>query len=108
MIVFSRFFLLPVRFQGFQAGRHGWGGGEFEYPVRVTYMYGINPSRDEDQFGFVRDLCLKMCAIDLYTNTDYSKIIVSGTDRVTLQQKIDDWQTEVDEGLADMKGWTAW
>lgn len=104
MVVFSRFFLLPARFQGFNYSP-GWGGGEFRAPVRITYLYGSEISRDLRYGNMIRDSAVKLTAIDIMTNHDYAKIIASGSDRILPSQKIQNWQMEVDNKLELAKAW---
>ena len=40
LVHFSRYFLLPARFQSYNAPVWRWGGGEFTMPVKVTYLTG--------------------------------------------------------------------
>lgn len=104
-IKFSRLFLLPARFTGVNRGYYGRGVGEFSHSVKVTYLYGYNQLIDEDEGPVVHELAVKLAAIDLLTNADYSKMMVSGTDRVNLQDKIQQWRLETEETLYRLKAW---
>jgi len=106
MIKFARYFIIPARFQ---SGRGFWGGygfGEFDWPVRVSYMHGKDI--DRDRYGAtVFDIACKLAAIDIVNNSDFSVLAVMGvgTDKVSMEQKIENWKKEIEDRLDDMQGW---
>ncbi len=105
MVIFSRFFILPARIQAYGAALWGWGFGEFSSPVRVSYIYGSNIWDNEREGGIVNDLAKKMAAIDVFTSHDYSLIAVSGSDKVSLERKIDIWRAEQEDKLESLRSW---
>jgi hypothetical protein len=104
MVYWSRFFLLPARFQTASSSLTWWGFGEFVLPVRISYLYGLDLYAHE-QGGDAYDLAKKMAAIDVYESHDYSILIVSGTDKVPLEQKINHWKEEIEHKMESLKAW---
>jgi len=104
MVYFSRYFLLPARLA--YVGPHwwGWGVGEFTKAIKITYIWGRD--KDTDERGYeVELLATKMAAIELFRSHDYSAWAISGSDRVPISQKIDQWTIEVEDGLESLRGW---
>lgn len=104
MVMFSRYFLFPARIMGQVVSGKWWGWGEFNYPVRVNYVWGRDLDTDV-QFRDVEDIATKIAAIDVYTNHDYSNMVSSGLDNVGLSNKIDLWQRQVDDKLDTLQAW---
>ncbi len=74
------------------------GQGAFKRAVRLNYMYGRDIRRDP--LGHtVRQIAAKQACIDIVTNMDFAPLIPLGLDTVNLQQKIDNWQTDVTDFL---------
>ena len=103
LIHFSRYFLLPARFTSYNAPVWRWGGGEFTMPVKVTYLSGRDINTDYRQGGIVQDIAKKLASIDIVRSSDFGNLVVSGTDRVQLAQKIDGWQEEIDDRLDSLR-----
>lgn len=101
----SRFFLLPARFAAASSSLGWWGYGEFLQPVRVSYLYGRNIYTDNTQGRMAFDITRKLAAIDVYQAHDYSILAVSGSDKVTLENKIRNWKEEIDDKLDKLRGW---
>ncbi|MDP3917303.1 MAG: hypothetical protein Q8Q42_03380 [Nanoarchaeota archaeon] len=105
LIKFSRFFMLPARFTSGNSPTGRWGWGEFEFPCRLSYLYGSSTFTDALRGGMVFDICKKMAASDVYLNHDYTILSASGVDRVSLDRKIEDWRTEIEEKLSSLQSW---
>jgi len=105
MIHFSRFFLLPARFASYNAPVWRWGGGEFNVPIRVTYLAGHDVRTDVREGGLVFDSARKQAAIEVIRSSDFGQIAVSGMDRVQMAQKIDGWTSEVNEHVDSLRAW---
>ena len=105
MIHFSRFFLLPARFASYNAPVWRWGGGEFNVPVRVTYLAGHDVRTDIREGGLVFDAARKQAGIEVLRSSDFGQIAVSGMDRVQMAQKIDGWTGEVNDHVDSLRGW---
>jgi hypothetical protein len=103
MIHFARYFFLPARFRGFNTPTFRFGGGEFITPVRIKYLYGRNIQTDHREGGFVHELSKKIAASEVIKNSDFGNLVVSGMDRVPLQQKLQLWTTEIVEGIESLK-----
>ena len=103
MIHFSRYFFLPARFRGFNTPTFRFGGGEFIMPVRIKYLYGRNIGTDAREAGFVTEIAKKMAASEIIQNSDFGNLVVSGMDRVPLQQKLQMWTVEIAEGIESLK-----
>ena len=105
MIHFSRFFLLPARFASYNAPVWRWGGGEFNVPVRVSYLAGHDVRTDIREGGLVFDAARKQAAIEVLRSSDFGQVAVSGMDRVQMAQKVDGWTSEVNEHVDSLRGW---
>ena len=99
MVQFSRYFLLPARFISYNAPMWRWGGGEFTMPVKITYLAGRDINTDITQAGIVAEICKRMAAIAVVRNMDFGQLTVSGMDRVSMSEKINAWQEEVEDRL---------
>ena len=99
MVHFARYFLLPARFQSYNAPTWRWGGGEFSQPVKITYLAGRDINTDIVQAGIVQEVCKKMVAIDVMRNADFGALAVSGMDRVSQSERMQQWQEEIEDRL---------
>ena len=99
MVHFSRYFLLPARFTSYNAPVWRCGGGEFTQPIKVTYLAGRDINTDYRQGGIIQDIAKKMAAIDIMRTSDFGNIAVSGMDRVSMSEKINAWQEEIEDRL---------
>lgn len=102
IVYFSRYFLLPARFTG---PVWQWGIGEFNFPVRISYLYGRDIHADFEQGGMAFDLARKLAATDVLVNHDRTIITISGTDRLSYTEKIVEWKKEIDEKTEQLRGW---
>lgn len=105
IVYWSRFFLLPARFQTASSSLTWWGFGEFVLPVRISYLYGRNRFEDSRSGQKAFDLARKMAAIDIIRNHDYSTLVVSGTDKVALENKVTSWEQEIEHKIDSLKAW---
>ena len=105
MVYFSRYFLLPARIVSYRASVWPIGWGEFTFPVKITYIYGRDKYTDTRQFRNIWDITRKLAAIDVYQSADFSIITVSGSDRVTLDRKIENWREETELKLDELRRW---
>ena len=103
LVHFSRYFLLPARFTSYNAPVWRWGGGEFTMPVKVTYLAGRDINTDYRQGGIVQDICKKLAAIDIVRSSDFGNLVVSGSDRIQLAQKIEGWNMEIEDRLDSLR-----
>jgi len=104
MVHFSRYFMLPARMAGYTTPAWRLGYGEFTFPLRITYHYGRDLYTGE-QGAEVQELVEKMAAIDVLNHHDYSILMVSGTDKVTLDRKIENWKYDIEQKLEELRGW---
>jgi len=104
MVHFARYFLLPARFQSYNAPVWRWGGGEFSQPIKITYLAGRDINTDITQGGIVQDVCKKLAAIDVIRNADFGQMAVSGMDRVTLSERVQQWQEECEDRIDFLTG----
>lgn len=98
-ISFSRLFLLPARFVGYR----GYGSDEFDFGIRVKYLYGRNRFIADAEGAMAAEACIKLTAIDLLMTGDYSRLLVSGTDRMQVNQRITEWKAEIEEILDQLR-----
>lgn len=104
IVYFSRYFLLPARMALTGPMWGSWGIGEFTFAVRIGYIWG-NDIDTAIEGRMIEELCTKMTAVDIFRSHDYSILTVSGSDRVTLDRKIDQWTMEIEEDIESLKGW---
>ncbi len=70
--------------------------GSFKRAVRLRYMYGRDFRRDPFSRALNR-VATKMACVDIVTNMDFTPLIPLGLDTVSLQQKVDNWQKDIEE-----------
>ena len=72
-------------------------------PVKVTYLAGRDLHTDSRQGGLVSDMCKKLTAIDIMRSSDFGNLVVSGSDRIQLAQKIEGWDREIEDKLDSLR-----
>jgi hypothetical protein len=102
LVHFSRYFLLPARFQSYNAPVWRWGGGEFTMPIRVTYLSGRDMSLDTRGGGIAHDAAKKYAAINIMRSADFGNLVVTGMDRSQVQNRIDSWQAEIEDAVESL------
>ena len=103
MVQFSRYFLLPARFTSYNAPVWRWGGGEFTMPIKITYLAGRDINMDYRQGGIVQDVAKKLAAMDVMRSADFGNLAVSGMDRISISEKMQQWQEETEDRLDFIK-----
>ena len=103
MVQFSRYFLLPARFMSYNAPVWRFGGGEFMMPIKVDYLSGRDIHADAREAGIVFDSTRKLVAIEVLRSADFGTLVVSGTDRMQIAQKIASWSMEGEMMLDSMR-----
>ena len=53
--------------------------------------------------GMIYDIAKKMAAIDVMRSSDFGQLVVSGTDRIQLIQKIEGWNMEIEDRLDSLR-----
>ena len=104
LVHFSRYFLLPARFQSYNAPVWRWGGGEFTMPVKITYLYGRDIQTDMRQGGIITDIAKMIAATEIAKNADFGGSVVSGMDRMDIATRVNSWQENIEENLDNMRG----
>lgn len=102
MVYFTRMFLLPAAY-GMTGRYFHWGFGEFKNSIKIEYAYGRNSETDAEM-SIVEDIATKLVAKDLLKHHDYSSIIVSGTDKVSLESKVRTLEDECEQRLDELTG----
>ena len=105
IIYWARYFILPARFASAASRLAWWGYGEFVLPVKVSYLYGRNIYTDEREGRLAFDIARKLAAIDIFTSHDYSVLVASGSDKVSMETKIREWKEDTDNNLESLKSW---
>lgn len=98
IVTFSRLLNLPFAY----TRTRSWGFGEFRRAIRVKYVWG----RDidvEERGGMVRDIATKFVAADILSNYDYTTLIPQGSDRFSLEGKIEYWRSEAENRLEELR-----
>ena len=103
IVNFSRYFLLPARFQSYNAPVWRFGGGEFTNPIRVSYLYGRDVNMNPQEAGMVYDMTKKLAAVDVIRSSDFGQLVVSGTDRIQMMQKVEGWTSDVEDKLDSLR-----
>jgi len=103
IVYFSRYFLLPARFQSYNAPIWRFGGGEFMNPVRVTYLAGRDINNNPFESGVIFDTAKKIAAIEVMRSSDFGQLTVSGADRVNMLQKIEGWEKEIEDRIDQLR-----
>ena len=100
MIIMTRMFLLPAIYG--MMGRYAqYTFGEFKQAIKVDYAYGRNWETDPE-FYMVEDIATKMAAIDVLRHHDYSSLVSSGVDKVSLDSKIINLEQQVETRLDEI------
>jgi hypothetical protein len=106
MIYLSRMFLLPAAY-GLQGRYFIFGAGEYKRAIQVEYSYGRNADLDPE-FYKVQDIATKMAAIDIINSSDYTSLVSSGAQNVSLSEKIANWSDQVEQSLDELIGLIVW
>ena len=79
-----------------------WGYGEFKRAVRANYVWGRDIDFD-DRAEMVKDIVIKMVSADIISNYDYTTMVPQGTDRFSLEQKVNFWRESAEERLEELR-----
>ena len=102
LVYITRLFMLPAIYG--MTGRYAtWGLGEFKNSIKIDYIYGRSPETDSE-FYIVEDIATKMAMCDVLRHHDYSGLIVSGTDKVSLEAKIRLLEEQVESKIDTLTG----
>jgi len=76
--------------------------------VGVVYPY-VGRDFDEDiASGQVEDITTKLVSADVISNYDYTTMVPQGTDRYSLEQKVNYWRENADERLEELRTMRLW
>ena len=98
--------LLSIPFT-YTRSSNAWGFGEFKRALNVNYVWG----RDFDEdvaAGQVEDIITKLASADIISNYDYTNIVPQGTDRYSLEQKVNYWRENADERMEELRTVRMW
>ncbi len=102
MIIISRMFSIPAVYG--MLGRYNmWGEGAFKNSIQVDYVWGRNLEVDPE-FYMVEDIATKLVAKDLLQHSDYTQLIVSGSDKVPLDVKIRELSEDIEIKIDSLTG----
>lgn len=107
MVYFTRLFILPALYAPLGRYSWWWGYGEYKFNVRFSYAWGKDPEIDP-QFHEVKEIALKLAAIDFITNHDYSGLLVSNPQMVDLPTKVAQWREETENKLGELESIFVW
>ncbi|MAH46548.1 hypothetical protein CMI37_12025 [Candidatus Pacearchaeota archaeon] len=99
--------LMSIPFTYTRSAIYTWGFGEFKRAVRVSYVWG----RDEDSdvaTGLVEDITTKLVSSDIISNYDYTTMVPQGTDRFSLDQKVQQWRESSEERIEELRTTRLW
>ena len=99
--------LLSIPFTYTRSAIYTWGFGEFKKAVNVNYVWG----RDFDEdiaAGMVEDITTKLASADIISNYDYTTIVPQGTDRYSLEQKVNYWRESAEERMEELRSVRVW
>jgi hypothetical protein len=100
MIYLTRLFSMPATY-GMTGRYYLYGFGEFKNSIKIDYAYG-KESEVDSEFGDVHDVAIMMAAIELLTHSDYSGLVVSGTDKVSYSDKLERMEKAVEAQLDEL------
>lgn len=103
ILSFSRLISLPFAYTRTRT----WGFGEFRQGVKIKYIWGKDIDFDDKAF-IVRDITVKLTAVDLLSNYDWSILTTQGTDRFSLEQRIQYWREESNERIEELRPIRSW
>ena len=98
--------LLSIPFT-YTRSSNAWGFGEFKRALNVNYVWG----RDFDEdvaAGQVEDIITKLASADIISNYDYTNIVPQGTDRYSLEQKVNYWRENAEERIEELRSVRLW
>jgi len=84
-----------------------WGFGEFKRAIRANYVWGRDIDFD-DRSEMVKDVAIKLTAADIISNYDYTTLVPQGTDRFSLEQKVNYWRESAEERLEELRAIRVW
>ena len=99
--------LLSIPFTYTRSAIYTWGFGEFKRAINVNYVWG----RDFDEdvaAGMVEDITTKLASADIISNYDYTNIVPQGTDRYSLEQKVNYWRENAEERMEELRSVRLW
>jgi hypothetical protein len=106
MIYMTRLFLLPATY-GMTGRYYQYGFGEYAYSMQIDYAYGRD-SETDPEYSIAEDIATKIVAKDILKHHDYSGLVVSGTDKVSLEAKVKLLEEEVEQRLDELTGLSIW
>ena len=53
--------------------------------------------------GMVYDMAKKLAAVDVIRSSDFGQLVVSGTDRIQMMQKVEGWNMDVEDKLDSLR-----
>lgn len=102
IIYLTRQFLMPAVY-GMSGRYNQWDVGEYKNAVQVDYAYGRDSEYDAE-FYDVEDVAIKMVAINILRHSDYTVLAVSGSDRASIGEKIQNLESEIEMSLDELTG----
>ena len=105
MVYYARYFILPARFQNYNSPIWAYGGGEFSFSIRVSYLAGRNIHTDaEGPAAF--DAAVKWVASDLISNFDFGTFLISGGNaNLSGPEKVQQWKQEAEDWAESLRTW---
>ena len=105
MIYYARYFVLPARFQNYNSPIWAYGGGEFSFSIRVSYLAGLNIHTDPEGPA-AYDATVKWVASDLISNFDFGTFLVSGGNaNISGGEKVTQWKQEAEDWAESLRQW---
>ena len=97
-VTFTRLNTLP-----FSYNRHNlYGYGAQKESIKVTYVWGKDLDFD-DRGYMVQDILVKLTAADLLSSYDFTNLIPQGTDRFSIESRIQRWTEDANERLEELR-----
>ena len=103
IVKFSYINTLPFTYSRSKA----YGYGEFSYPIRATYLWGKDIDFDMRAY-MVRDVATKLAVVDLLSSYDFTNFIPEGTDRFSIESRIERWANDAEERLEELRPLRTW
>ena len=102
IIEFSRFIHLPFAYRRVRS----YGFGQFNRSLQASYVWG----KDEldERYYMAKDIATKLTTADLLSSYDFTTMIPQGTDRFSLDQRIEQWRESAEERLEELRSLRTW
>ena len=99
------FIFIIISFTNYNSPIWAYGGGEFSFSIRVSYLAGLNIHTDPEGPA-AYDATVKWVASDLISNFDFGTFLVSGGNaNISGGEKVTQWKQEAEDWAESLRQW---